>query len=119
MFKQTTRFRVLSFLLLFSIALAPLGTVFAHGPGEDDEHAPGDAGVFLPFTAGGNPFLDAEAAPVAPVATGAAQASKAIFFAADGMRPDLMEQYAAAGAMPTYAALMAASSAPRDIPSNS
>src|SRR3990172_1623513 len=33
--------------------------------------------------------------------------SKAIFFAADGMRPDLMERYAAEGAMPTYAALMA------------
>ena len=27
-------------------------------------------------------------------------ASKAIFFASDGMRPDLMERYAAAGAMP-------------------
>ena len=38
----------------------------------------------------------------------AALSSKAIFFASDGMRPDLMEQYAAAGAMPTYAALMAA-----------
>jgi 2',3'-cyclic-nucleotide 2'-phosphodiesterase (5'-nucleotidase family) len=32
--------------------------------------------------------------------------SKAIFFASDGMRPDLMEKYAAAGAMPTYADLM-------------
>jgi 2',3'-cyclic-nucleotide 2'-phosphodiesterase (5'-nucleotidase family) len=35
------------------------------------------------------------------------QASKAIFFAADGMRPDLMERYAAQGLMPTYAQLMA------------
>ena len=34
-------------------------------------------------------------------------ASKAIFFASDGMRPDLMEKYAAEGAMPTYANLMA------------
>jgi 2',3'-cyclic-nucleotide 2'-phosphodiesterase (5'-nucleotidase family)/predicted AlkP superfamily phosphohydrolase/phosphomutase len=33
---------------------------------------------------------------------------KAIFYASDGMRPDLMEQYAAEGAMPTYAELMAA-----------
>jgi hypothetical protein len=33
--------------------------------------------------------------------------SKVIFFAADGMRPDLMERYAAEGAMPTYADLMA------------
>jgi len=35
-------------------------------------------------------------------------ASKVIYFSSDGMRPDLMEQYAAQGAMPTYAALMAA-----------
>ncbi len=34
-------------------------------------------------------------------------AKTAIFFASDGMRPDLMEKYAANGAMPTYAALMA------------
>ncbi|HSB02010.1 MAG TPA: alkaline phosphatase family protein [Anaerolineales bacterium] len=34
--------------------------------------------------------------------------SKVIFFASDGMRPDLMEKYAAEGAMPTYSALMAA-----------
>jgi len=34
--------------------------------------------------------------------------SKVIFFSSDGMRPDLMEQYAAEGEMPTYAALMAA-----------
>src|SRR5512137_2061233 len=33
--------------------------------------------------------------------------STAIFFAADGMRPDLMERYAAQGAMPTYADMMA------------
>ena len=31
----------------------------------------------------------------------------AIFYAADGMRQDLMERYAAEGSMPTYAALMA------------
>ena len=33
-------------------------------------------------------------------------ANKGIFFAADGMRPDLMERYAANGVMPTYADLM-------------
>jgi len=33
--------------------------------------------------------------------------TKAIFYASDGMRPDLMERYAAQGAMPTYASLMA------------
>src|SRR6185369_15945603 len=38
----------------------------------------------------------------------ASLASKVVLFASDGMRPDLMEKYAAAGAMPTYAALMAA-----------
>jgi 2',3'-cyclic-nucleotide 2'-phosphodiesterase (5'-nucleotidase family) len=34
-------------------------------------------------------------------------ASGVVFFAADGMRPDLMEKYAAQGVMPTYANLMA------------
>ncbi len=34
-------------------------------------------------------------------------ADKAILFASDGMRPDLMEAYAAQGEMPTYAELMA------------
>jgi 2',3'-cyclic-nucleotide 2'-phosphodiesterase (5'-nucleotidase family)/predicted AlkP superfamily phosphohydrolase/phosphomutase len=38
---------------------------------------------------------------------GAPHADKVIFFASDGMRPDLMEQYAAEGLMPTYAELMA------------
>ena len=33
--------------------------------------------------------------------------AKAIFFAADGMRPDLMEKYAGEGVMPTYADMMA------------
>ncbi len=42
------------------------------------------------------------AAPAAPLS------SKVVLFASDGMRPDLMEKYAAEGAMPTYAALMAA-----------
>jgi len=37
----------------------------------------------------------------------APHADKAILFASDGMRPDLMEAYAAQGAMPTYAKLMA------------
>jgi hypothetical protein len=35
-----------------------------------------------------------------------ATAEKMVFFAADGMRPDLMERYAAEGDMPTYADLM-------------
>jgi 2',3'-cyclic-nucleotide 2'-phosphodiesterase (5'-nucleotidase family) len=46
----------------------------------------------------------------APNAASAAAplANKVVFFSSDGMRPDLMEKYAADGAMPTYAALMAA-----------
>src|SRR6266511_3691090 len=46
--------------------------------------------------------LNQAAAPAAPLS------SKVVLFASDGMRPDLMEKYAAEGAMPTYAALMAA-----------
>jgi 2',3'-cyclic-nucleotide 2'-phosphodiesterase (5'-nucleotidase family)/predicted AlkP superfamily phosphohydrolase/phosphomutase len=53
----------------------------------------------------GATYAPATAAPPNP---GKPSASKVVFFASDGMRPDLMEQYAAAGAMPTYAALMAA-----------
>lgn len=40
--------------------------------------------------------------------SGAALANRVVMFSSDGMRPDLMEQYAAQGYMPTYAALMAA-----------
>jgi 2',3'-cyclic-nucleotide 2'-phosphodiesterase (5'-nucleotidase family) len=47
------------------------------------------------------------AAQTAGTATTAPLSQKAIFFASDGMRPDLMEKYAAAGQMPTYADLMA------------
>jgi 2',3'-cyclic-nucleotide 2'-phosphodiesterase (5'-nucleotidase family)/predicted AlkP superfamily phosphohydrolase/phosphomutase len=36
------------------------------------------------------------------------KADRAIFFASDGMRPDMMERFATEGAMPTYQALMAA-----------
>ena len=39
-----------------------------------------------------------------PPAVGSA--TKALLFSSDGMRPDLMQRYAAAGAMPTYAQLM-------------
>ena len=50
------------------------------------------------------------AAPVAaaPPPSGKPSTTKAILFSSDGMRPDLMEKYAAEGQMPTYAALMAA-----------
>jgi 2',3'-cyclic-nucleotide 2'-phosphodiesterase (5'-nucleotidase family)/predicted AlkP superfamily phosphohydrolase/phosphomutase len=60
--------------------------------------------LILPAGALAAPPNAAETAP----ANAAALTSKVIFFASDGMRPDLMEKYAAQGAMPTYAALMAA-----------
>src|SRR5262245_48145440 len=44
--------------------------------------------------------------PSAPAAAGPL-ANKVVLFASDGMRPDLVEKYAAAGAMPTYKSLMA------------
>src|SRR5262245_35682125 len=53
--------------------------------------------LFLPLT------------PVRPEPAVAAPAGpRALFFVSDGMRPDLMERYAAAGAMPTYRKLMEA-----------
>jgi len=52
-----------------------------------------------------SPISSSIAAPAA--APSKPTADKVLFFASDGMRPDLMQKYAAAGAMPTYAALMA------------
>jgi 2',3'-cyclic-nucleotide 2'-phosphodiesterase (5'-nucleotidase family) len=43
----------------------------------------------------------------AQAAAAPALTSKAIFFSSDGMRPDLMDKYVAAGEMPTYADLIA------------
>jgi 2',3'-cyclic-nucleotide 2'-phosphodiesterase (5'-nucleotidase family) len=42
-----------------------------------------------------------------PEKTNAAGITRVVLFSSDGMRPDLMQQYASAGAMPTYASLMA------------
>src|SRR5690348_15394856 len=39
-------------------------------------------------------------------ATAVGSAAKTLLFSSDGMRPDLMQRYAAQGAMPTYARLM-------------
>jgi hypothetical protein len=50
------------------------------------------------------PVTGALAAPPGPSGP---LTQKVIFFAADGMRPDLMEKYVAEDAMPTYADLMA------------
>ncbi len=52
-------------------------------------------------------LLPGVAAAAPPPQSGPPRADQVIFFAADGMRPDLMERYAAEGAMPTYADLMA------------
>ncbi len=51
--------------------------------------------------------LSASAAPAGAPQPPRPLAYKAIFFAADGMRPDMMERYASEGDMPTYAELMA------------
>jgi hypothetical protein len=47
-------------------------------------------------------------ATAAPGSSPVGAAGRALLFSSDGMRPDLMEKYAAAGAMPTYKQLMAA-----------
>jgi 2',3'-cyclic-nucleotide 2'-phosphodiesterase (5'-nucleotidase family)/predicted AlkP superfamily phosphohydrolase/phosphomutase len=53
-------------------------------------------------------LLPAGAAGAAsPPAKPSASDDGVVLFAADGMRPDLMEKYAAEGALPTYASLMA------------
>ena len=70
--------RLFSTLLILSLLVVPAGALAA--PDNAPENAPANAPL----------------------------ASKVIYFSSDGMRPDLMEQYAAQGAMPTYAALMAA-----------
>src|SRR5512143_4116707 len=53
--------------------------------------------AFMPL-----PLTASEAAP-----SSAPLSSKVIFFASDGMRPDMMQKYAAQGVMPTYTSLMA------------
>lgn len=49
------------------------------------------------------PLSGAQADSTAPIKP---SASKVLFFASDGMRPDLMENYAAQGLLPTYKLLM-------------
>lgn len=50
--------------------------------------------------------VPAQGTAASPPAQTEALTSKAIFFAADGMRPDMMERYAGQGIMPTYNSLM-------------
>jgi 2',3'-cyclic-nucleotide 2'-phosphodiesterase (5'-nucleotidase family)/predicted AlkP superfamily phosphohydrolase/phosphomutase len=54
--------------------------------------------------------LAAYSAPAtgAPTPSPVGAAGRALLYSSDGMRPDLMEKYGAAGAMPTYKQLMAA-----------
>ena len=63
--------------------------------------------LILTATIALSPFITASA-PASPAETpqSVPHANKMIFFASDGMRPDLMERYADEGAMPTYAELM-------------
>lgn len=51
-------------------------------------------------------YIPVTAAPTQSTSDAPAPTSKVIFFASDGMRPDLMEKYAADGIMPTYKSLM-------------
>lgn len=69
--------RSFTILLIFSLLAFPAGAIAA--PEQASENAPASA----PLT------------------------EKAIFFASDGMRPDLVDKYAAEGNMPTFASLMA------------
>ena len=57
---------------------------------------------------GAAPLATGTAAGADAGPTGIGSAGRALMFSSDGMRPDLMEKYAAAGKMPTYKALMAA-----------
>ena len=50
---------------------------------------------------------DPRAEQAASVPSAKASAERAILFASDGMRPDLMERYVAEGVMPSYASLLA------------
>ncbi|HZJ21887.1 MAG TPA: alkaline phosphatase family protein, partial [Anaerolineales bacterium] len=58
--------------------------------------------IILPAGALAAPDSASESAPA-----NAALTNKVIFFASDGMRPDLVDKYAGEGLMPTYADLMA------------
>ena len=58
--------------------------------------------IILPAGALAAPDNAPESAPA-----NAALTNKVIFFASDGMRPDLVDKYAGEGLMPTYADLMA------------
>jgi 2',3'-cyclic-nucleotide 2'-phosphodiesterase (5'-nucleotidase family) len=69
--------RILNFIVVLSVLLSPLLTTALTT----------DKPVLDPYS--NNPH-----------------ASQAIFFAADGMRPDLMERYADEGLMPTYAEML-------------
>jgi 2',3'-cyclic-nucleotide 2'-phosphodiesterase (5'-nucleotidase family)/predicted AlkP superfamily phosphohydrolase/phosphomutase len=57
---------------------------------------------------GTTPVVAGPVASATPGPTGIGAAQRALLYSSDGMRPDLMEKYAAAGKMPTYAKLMAA-----------
>ncbi len=55
----------------------------------------------------GTLYVPAIAAPAEAPASAKPSASKVIFFASDGMRPDHVDKYVAEGVMPTYADLLA------------
>ncbi|HEU4448948.1 MAG TPA: 5'-nucleotidase C-terminal domain-containing protein [Gaiellaceae bacterium] len=64
--------------------------------------------LFALFVVGSVSSAGAAGTSGAPKGDGAPSGTPVIFFAADGMRPDLVERYAKKGAMPTMRALMRA-----------
>ena len=83
------RIRAMVLLSLVSLVAGLLAGPVAAAPNGADNARGGDAGQGAGNAGVGKPSTD-----------------KAILFSSDGMRPDLMERYAAQGQMPTYADLM-------------
>jgi 2',3'-cyclic-nucleotide 2'-phosphodiesterase (5'-nucleotidase family)/predicted AlkP superfamily phosphohydrolase/phosphomutase len=84
------RTKVLYLLVVLALLFGAVGTSFADPPAQGG-----------PGNGGGGAVDKPQERPNAELA------ESVIFYAADGMRPDLMEKYASEGAMPTYADMMA------------
>jgi 2',3'-cyclic-nucleotide 2'-phosphodiesterase (5'-nucleotidase family)/predicted AlkP superfamily phosphohydrolase/phosphomutase len=65
-------------------------------------------GIILPLLLVAMALPAAAQIQIAAPSADAPLSSRAVFFASDGMRPDLMQRYASQGYMPTYKALMSA-----------
>lgn len=98
--------RVFAVLCLLAVAVLPQPTLAHVGQAGGNE-------VYLPAIPGaqpgaaGNPAASGKPAPpVAPSPAKPGTSTGVIFFAADGMRPDLVDKYVAEGALPTFADLI-------------